>query len=305
MGGKLVIAGGNLNYCANIIHNRLIEYAGGKGAKLAIIPTASGKEPFRTIEYVRNLWIRNGIDESNIIELPVYGDEDTVRREPPLGDDERIVDMLQGVTGVWFTGGDQYYIHKGFIRKDGTDTKALEYLKKIYEEGGVIGGTSAGAAIMSEVMIASGDNETALSLPIIYGYEGYDPNDESEVNNLRIVKGLGFFSEGVIDQHFDKRPRLFRVIRSLTDYRSSLYMGYGVSEDTAMIYDRETRNITVLGRGAVYIIDCSKAEKSKEIDSVTVKNVVINVIKEGDIYNNLGNIFLFGDSQSEPKEKTS
>lgn len=305
MGGKLIIAGGNLSYCANMIHKRLIQYAGGKSSKLVIIPTASGKDPASTIEHVRDLWIKHGIDPSNIAVLPVYAEEGRDRREPPLGDDERIAGMLHGATGAWFTGGDQYYVHKAFLRKNGTDTKALEYLKKIYMDGGVIGGTSAGAAIMSEVMIACGDNATALSSPILYGYEGYDDSDENGTSNLRIARGLGFFTEGIIDQHFDKRPRLFRLIRSLTDYSSKLDMGYGVSEDTAMIYDRETKNITVLGRGAVYIIDCSKAEKSKDFDSVTVKNVVINVIKEGDLYNHLGNIFLFGDSQSGSKEEIS
>lgn len=302
MGGKLVIAGGNLSYCSKIIHERLIEYAGGKGAKLAIIPTASGKDPVNTIEYVREVWLRQGVEPSNIVVLPVYGEEGQGWREPPLGDDENIVKMLQGVTGAWFTGGDQYYTHKAFVRKGGTDTRALEYLKKIYEGGGVIGGTSAGAAIMSEVMIASGDNATALSSPILYGYDGYDDSDENSTPNLRIARGLGFFTDGIIDQHFDKRPRLFRLIRSLTDFGSKLDMGYGVSEDTAMIYDNETKNITVLGRGAVYIIDCSNAEKSKDFDSVTVKNVVINVIKEGDLYNHLGNIFLFGESKAESKE---
>lgn len=305
MGGKLIIAGGNLSYCAAMIHRRLMEYAGGAYAKLAIIPTASGQDPASTIEYVKELWIKLGADPSNIIVLPVYGEEGKGWREPALGDEGSILNMLEGITGAWFTGGDQYYVHKAFVRKDGSDTKALEYLKKVFRNGGVIGGTSAGAAIMSEVMIASGDNATALSSPILYGYEGYDDSDESGEANLRIVKGLGFFTEGIIDQHFDKRPRLFRLIRSLTDYGSNLHMGYGVSEDTAMVYDRETKNITVLGRGGVYIIDCSKAEKARDIDSVTVKNVVVNVIKEGDLYNHLGNIFLFGDSQLGSKEGIS
>lgn len=293
MGGKLVIAGGNLEYCDKIIHKLLIEYAGGTEAKLVIVPTASGEDPISTMKYVEDLWIELGIKPDNIIKLPIYGEEGKGWRQPALGDDDEILKMLDGATGFWFTGGDQYYTHKAFIRKDGTDTKILKEIREIYINGGVIGGTSAGAAIMSEVMIASGNNMTALNLPTLYGYEDYD--DESRVEDLRIVKGLGFFTEGIIDQHFDKRPRILRLIKAVTDPNNNLYMGYGVSEDTAMIYDRDSKNITVVGSGAVYIVDCSKIEKTKSTDSCTFKDAILNVIKEGDLYNQSENNIVFMD----------
>lgn len=293
MGGKLIIAGGNLEYCDKIIHKYLIEYAGGTKSKLVIVPTASGEEPINTMKYVEDLWIELGVSPKNIVKLPIYGEEGKGWRQPALGDDDNILKMITGATGFWFTGGDQYYTHKAFIRKDGTDTKILKELRNIYNNGGVIGGTSAGAAIMSEVMIASGNNVTALNSPTLYGYESYD--DKEDIDNLRIVKGLGFFTEGVIDQHFDRRPRILRLIKSVIDPNANLHMGYGVSEDTAMIYDRDTKNITVVGSGAVYILDCSKIEKSKAIDSCTFKDVILNVIKAGDLFNQSENNIVFMD----------
>lgn len=120
------------------------------------------------------------------------------------GDNDDLLQMLDGVTGFWFIGGDQYYLYKGFIRKDGMDTKILESMKNIYSNGGVIGGSSAGAAIMSSVMIASGNNKNALSGLAKHGYEDYSEDH----THLRLVKGLGFFPEGVVDQHVDARPRI-------------------------------------------------------------------------------------------------
>lgn len=293
MGGKLIIAGGSLEYSDKKIHKLLIEYAGGVGSKLAIVPTASGEDPVSTMNYVEELWLELGVSQENIIKLPVYGEEGSGWKQPADGDNDEIIKMLEGVTGFWFTGGDQYYTHKAFIRKDGSDTEALKLMRSIYENGGVIGGSSAGAAIMSEVMIASGDNMVALNAPTVYGYEDYDDSEDKQTN-VRIVRGLGFFKEGIIDQHFDRRPRILRLIRTITDKNNDLTIGYGVSEDTAMIYDRDTQNITVAGLGALYIVDCSKIVKSND-NSTTFKDVVLHVMKEGDLYNHRDNVLQFMD----------
>ncbi len=262
----------------------LIEYAGGIDAKLAIVPTASVQNPKLAMEIIEELWIELGVNPENVIKLPIFADQ-RKNGEESQGDNEDLLKILDGVTGFWFTGGDQYYTHKAFIRKNGTDTKILEKMKHIYSSGGVIGGTSAGAAIMSSVMIASGNNMSALNSPAKYGYEDYEDSSKDSGTYLRLVRGLGFFTEGVIDQHADSRPRTLRLIRAVIDSEENLSMGYGVSEDTAMIYNLESKCITVKGIGAIYIIDCSNIKHRKEKDSLTFQNVILNVIKEGDSYN--------------------
>lgn len=280
MGGKLVIAGGNLEFCHEKIHRVFAEHALSMKGKLAIVPTASGKEPFESIAFVENIWKKLGVREEEIIVIPVYGEEGSDWTQPAPGDNPEIIRMLEGVAGLWFTGGDQYYTHKAFVRKDKEDTKALKIMKKIYSNGGVIGGTSAGAAIMSNTMIASGNNITALLKEIKFGYDDYVDSEDEDQACLRLVQGLGFFTDGIIDQHYDSRPRVLRTIKAIQNSRESF--GYGVSEDTAMLYDKDTRNITVVGSGGVYILDLSKSKKDSTYEC---QDIILHVIKEGDTFN--------------------
>lgn len=280
--GKLLIAGGNLTSSKREIHKLLIEYAGGIDSKLVIVPTSSALHPDAVMDTIEDLWIEMGIHPDNIIKLPIFADK-SKNSEEAQGDNDDLLQILDGVTGFWFIGGDQYYLSKAFIRKDGTDTKILESMKNIYRNGGVIGGSSAGAAIMSSVMIASGNNKNSLSGLAKHGYEDYSKDHTS----LRLVKGLGFFPEGVVDQHVDARPRMLRLIRAAVDCSTNLHMGYGVSEDTAMIYNVDTKLITVIGSGALYIFDCSKIKRTKRENAFTFQNVILHVIKEGDSYNTI------------------
>ncbi len=284
MAGKLLIAGGNLRKSKKKIHSLFVEYAGGKDSKIAIIPTASGDEPMSSIENVEKVWISLGIKPENIIKLPIYAELGKEWSEPALGDNEDILNMLDGATGFWFTGGNQYYTYKAFVRKDGSDTKILSEMKKRYRAGAVVGGTSAGAAIMSELMIAAGNSLTAINLPTVYKYEDYNDDSRARDPNLRLVKGLGFFKAGVIDQHFDRRPRILRLIRAVVDSKRISYIGYGVSEDTAMIFDKDSKCITVVGSSAIYIVDCNNIKRPNEDNISSFKDVVLSVIREGDKY---------------------
>lgn len=284
MTGKLIIAGGNLRKNKINIQRLLIEYAGGTDSKLAIVPTASGEGHKSAVKNIEDLWVKLGIKPNNIIKLQIFAEQGEKGRKFAQGDDEDLLEVLDDVSGLWFTGGNQYYTSKAFIRKDGTDTKMLEKMKTIYDNGGVVGGSSAGAAIMSSVMIASGNNKNALS-PAKYGYEDYEDSPTNRNSYLRLVRGLGFFKEGVVDQHVDARPRILRLIRAVIDSNNKPHMGYGVSEDTAMIYNRDTNGITVVGSGAIYIVDCSKIQLTKRDGSFTFQNAILNVIKEGDSYN--------------------
>lgn len=279
MNGKLIIAGGNLEESEHKIHEYFIKNAYKPGKKIAIVPTASGNEPIETIRHVNDIWVDLGVAKEDIITIPIYGDEGELWRDPPLGDYDEIVDIMKDINGFWFTGGDQFYTHKAFIRKNGEDTKALLKMKEIYESGGTIGGTSAGAAIMSKIMIGSGDNTDVLKGRIKHSYDDYDEEND---DYMRIVKGLGFFEWGVVDQHFDKRARILRLARAVLEPSNKSLLGFGVSEDTALIYDKGNESIEVLGSGAIFILDLNQANNCRTDEQFSFEKMNVSIMREGD-----------------------
>lgn len=286
MAGTLFIVGGGMIKSADEIFSAFIARAGGPASKIAFVVTASGDQPdelFRS--YAADL-ARLGLSENNCVLLPLY--PENVRDERGYnaltGDAEGLEALLEGVRGVWFTGGDQYYTAKAFLREDGSDTKLLAALRRLYEAGGVLGGSSAGAAIMSRVMIGEGSNRGVLACGVRYGYENYE--ERTEENNpcvpLLLARGLGFFTEGIVDQHFNARPRLLRSIEACLANGEDVRKAFAVSEDTALVY--HAGQIEVLGSACVYIIDCTNAQKT---GSGGYENVVLHAIQHGDRYDTL------------------
>ena len=182
MEGTLFIVGGGLIQSADEVFAELIRRAGGANGRFAFIVSASGMDPDDTFRSYRDDFVRLGAREENCVLVPLYASH--VRDERGYnaftGDAEGLLELMEDVTGVWFTGGDQYYTAKCFLREDGTDTKLLARLREIYASGGVIGGSSAGAAIMSRVMIGSGNDRGVLSREIMYGYDKYDEQCEKD-----------------------------------------------------------------------------------------------------------------------------
>ena len=256
---------------------------GGANGRFAFIVSASGMDPDDTFRSYRDDFVRLGAREENCVLVPLYAPH--VRDERGYnaftGDAEGLLELMEGVTGVWFTGGDQYFTAKCFIREDGTDTKLLTRLREIYASGGVIGGSSAGAAIMSRVMIGSGNDRGVLSRDIMYGYDKYDEQCEKDdpCDPLTITQGLGFFPHGVVDQHFNKRPRLIRLIEACLKNREGARIGYAVSEDTALVY--HAGKFSVLGSANVFIVDCTNAEKTA---NGCYRGVKLSSVQKGDTF---------------------
>lgn len=281
MKGSLLIVGGGLNASQDEVFSALMEKAGGKGSKIAIFTTASGQQPDELFSSYRNDFVQLGLPEENCIQIPLYAPhiKDQLGRNAITGDAEGICSYLDGVTGVWFTGGNQYFTAHAMVRPDGSDTALLRRVREIYENGGVIGGSSAGAAIMSRVMIGTGNNQGILAEPARFGYGDYDPYEEAidPIDPLRLTTGLGFFTHGVVDQHFNKRPRLLRLIQSCISNRENARVGYAVSEDTALVYHQG--EIQVLGSAGVYIADCRKAVQT---GLGCYEGVVLHALHKGD-----------------------
>ena len=151
--------------------------------------------------------------------------------------------ILDGVGGVYFTGGDQARVTKALL-----GTPVHRKLLEIYEQGAVIGGTSAGAAIMSEIMITGDEVRKPES-----GHEF----ETIEAGNVITTPGLGFIKSAVIDQHFATRKRHNRLISVLAEHPALL--GIGIDESTAIIVGPD-ETFEVIGENNVLVYDPARAK---------------------------------------------
>ncbi|WP_263975301.1 cyanophycinase [Leptolyngbya sp. 7M] len=198
-----------------------IQLAGGRSAQIVVL-TAATSEPIEAGETYVEVFERLGAKTVWVVDT----------RDPDDANQFEAVWAIRQASGIFFTGGDQSRIVeriKGTILEDA--------IQKRHSEGAVIAGTSAGAAIMPEVMIVRGESETS-------------PRNDA----VMLGAGMGFVSGMVVDQHFAQRGRLGRLLTALVLQPSII--GVGVDENTALIVKGD--EFEVLGEGAVTIVDESE-----------------------------------------------
>jgi len=178
--------------------------------------------------------------------------------------------LLDNVNGIFFSGGDQSRLTRDF-----NGTKFLKAIHGVYNRGGVISGTSAGAAVMSEVMITGDEN---LNEDPDYKFISI------QKGNIVTVQGFGFITEGVIDQHFIKRQRNNRLISVVLEHPDLL--GVGIDESTAIIVSPD-RTFEVMGENTVIVYDPQDVKNIETDDhhNFSEQNLVLHILKSGQRYN--------------------
>lgn len=149
----------------------------------------------------------------------------------------RVMRILEGATGVFFTGGDQLK-----ITSQVGDTPMFSRVLEIFENGGVIAGTSAGASVMSETMMVQGGQDESYKVK----------------SALLMAPGFGLARDMLIDQHFAQRGRMARLIGAVS--QNPRMLGIGIDENTSIIVERN--QFAVLGEGGVYVVDASTSSYS-------------------------------------------
>jgi len=278
--GKLLIAGGAVSSDNEALYKAFIENQPSDTSKVCIIPAASGS-PVKSANQFKQDLIHYGLDEKRIciIPLAITDDKSTEFDERNWKDNSSnkgVLAQLNSAEGFWFTGGDQMRIVE-LLYRDNKPTPALSIINKKLKQGAIIGGTSAGAAIMSEPMIAAGDSFSALTQPQSDKYYGMETQEKGQ---LYLHQGIGFFPYGLVDQHFDRKARLGRLVRALA--LKKIENGYAVDEDTAMLVDLSQHSLQVVGRGNVSVLNVSKA--SIKQDPFIIKNVSLSVLSNNDIW---------------------
>lgn len=249
--GKLVIVGGEQT---SEIVKKYVELAGGCNAKIIVIPNAGSNPVY---------W-----SEVQVKEFEEFGAKaDYLLFTRETADDEVNLKKMDWANAVFFLGGDQ-----SDLARDMLDTKLLKKVFDIYNNGGVVGGSSAGAAIMSEVMITGNElinKDSTVSFVTI------------QRGNVEVKRGFGFLKNAIVDQHFLKRKRHNRTIASLIEHPN--LFGIAIDESTAIIvYPDET--FEVIGSYQVLVYDPIDGKNIREDKNgnLGISDMKLQVLISGD-----------------------
>ena len=219
----LIIGGAEDKVGRTTVLRRFVRLAGGRKARIVIIPTASSL-PDEAVDTYTAIFSRLG--------APVVVTVDPPSR--PAAADEALVAVIDDATGIFMTGGNQLKLAQLFV-----GTPLADAISRAHARGAVVAGTSAGASIMSRFMIS-------------LGADGVTPRQRAG----QLTSGLGLLPGVIVDQHFDQRARYGRLMSLVAG--SPDLLGIGIDEDTAAEI-RDGRLLTVLGSGAIFVVDARTA----------------------------------------------
>ncbi len=223
-GTVIVIGGAEDKVRDRLILGRFVALAGGADARIAVISTASSLGPEAGERY-RTVFTELGAGQVR----PVHA---AVRSQ---ANDETAAAAVREASGIFMTGGNQLRLSSMI-----GGTRLADAILTRFQAGAVVAGTSAGASAMSSHMIA-------------FGASGATPKHRM----AQIAAGLGLLSGVIVDQHFQQRNRLGRLL-SLIAQNPSL-LGLGVDEDTAGVVGPDGI-MEVIGRGSVTVVDGAASE---------------------------------------------
>ena len=231
--GSLVIVGGGK--LPDSIREKFFTLAGQEKAKIVVIPTASedADKPKESESFLKD-WKK--LNPVNVILLHT--------RDRKIADSDDFIKPLREASGVWFSGGDQSRVTAAYL-----GTKTEKTFRNVLARGGVIGGTSAGAAIMSDPMITGGNPVATLD------------------------RGFGFLPGFLTDQHFLARKRQARLQGALETHPG--LVGLGIDESTAAVVTGRTLEVIGDSTVTIYLAPgagrpwCEQSLKAKEIADLT------------------------------------
>ncbi|MCC6522280.1 MAG: cyanophycinase [Polyangiaceae bacterium] len=217
----MAIGGAEDKLGSRMVLSELVARAGGRGAVIAVFPTAS-QVPGELGDTYTAIFRSLGA-AVHVVQIDTRAD----------GEDPAHLELLSHVTAIFFTGGAQ-----GRIVTLLGGTPLATAIRRAHRRGVLVAGTSAGASVVCEHMIAQGKT-------------GYAPRRES----VTLAPGFGLTKRLIIDQHFAQRHRIGRLFAAVA--LNPYLIGVGIDEDTAITLDAHD-HLRVLGRGTVTVIDGAK-----------------------------------------------
>jgi cyanophycinase len=249
--GHLVLIGGGDKPADAMA--KFIELAGGPQAAMVAIPTASEDSD---VGYYYTDLFRDTYDCPNVITLDIKNRADAARPD--------FVALAAAAGGIFFGGGDQARITRAIL-----DTPVGDAIAAAFARGTVVGGTSAGTACQSPLMITGEGDFTVI-----------------RAGSVELWRGFGFFRDVVVDQHFIARQRSNRLISVILQHPELL--GVGVDEDTA-VWVRPDGTFEVLGERCVMVLDASHATVSRRSgetgkDDLGVHALTTHILLRGEVF---------------------
>ena len=250
MAGTLVVIGGHEDREGEKVVLREVVRKAGK-RKVAVV-TAASEEPDEMFGIYEKAFGDLGVKE--VVQVDARTREDALN--------EKAAEPVKTAGCVFFTGGDQLRLTSQL-----GDTPVFQAVRKLYDAGGVVAGTSAGASVLSDTMLVSGES-------------GAEPKAGDAI---RMAPGFAFIEGVVIDQHFAERGRTGRLLAAVAQNPKSL--GIGIGEDTAIVVERS--RFRVIGSGGVYVFDgagvtFSTVADADEDQPLTIHDVKVHVLAPGD-----------------------
>lgn len=249
--GKLFIIGGGSR--PDFLVDRMIKEAGVKsGETVAIFPHAS-EEQDSSFYYAKQQFEKRNL---KALDCAFKKDE----KLPPSK-----LDSLKTAKLIYIGGGDQVR----FMEIINSNPEVKNLLKSAYQNGKMIAGTSAGAAVMSEVMITGNQLK----------YKDYENTfDNIEIKNVETKQGLGFIKTAVIDQHFVVRSRYNRLLSLIIE--NPTYKGIGIDEGTAILVKNGAAE--VVGRAQVIVFKNPKQSKKLNGDKLGAQGITLDIYLNGE-----------------------
>ena len=248
-GQLLIIGGAEEKLRQRQILSRFASLAGGAGGRVAIISTASSLADEAT-ELYQFLFRQLGISD-------VIGLRPITREE---ANNPALAATLSDTTGIFMTGGNQLRLSSVI-----SGTALGRAIIERHRRGAVVAGTSAGASAISSHMIA-------------FGASGTSPKQRMTQTSA----GLGLLPGVIIDQHFEQRNRIGRLLALIA--QSPALLGMGVDEDTAALVS-PSGVMEVIGKGSITILDPAKLEtdayEAKRHRPIMVSGVILHSLPSG------------------------
>lgn len=259
-GGTLIVIGGALKADSDAVWQRIVDEAGGPGAPIVVLPTAAF-EPERIAAQIVAALARCG-GRAEVV--PLSPNLDGVDLQAVLHDPAHIA-RVAASRAVFFSGGAQEFI-VDTLQPGGQPTAMLEAIRGVLAAGGVIAGTSAGAAAMSRMMFRDAMDNLAILKGTWREGQEYD-------------RGLGFVGPALfIDQHFLKRGRIGRLLPAM---RSLGYQrGLGVDENAAVVI--QGTQLEVIGGSGAVLVDLSEATTDGRLPAFNLRGAQLSYLDHGD-----------------------